>query len=104
MFKRCEKIYKAVLQPEQDNPKDISYRGQGLSNEYRLSLPSGLLRHNKATSFKRIFTSPKEETDNLLSFTSSLLKLPPNFTLEFNVDLSTCFNRRNPPPWQILGA
>ncbi|SVD97162.1 uncharacterized protein METZ01_LOCUS450016 [marine metagenome] len=61
MFKRCEKIYKAVLQPEQDNPKDISYRGQGLSNEYRLSLPCGLLGRNKATSFKRVFTPPKKE-------------------------------------------
>ena len=61
MFKRRKEIYKEVLQPEQDNPKDISYRGQGLSNEYRLSLPCGLLGHNKATSFKRVFTPLEKE-------------------------------------------
>jgi len=44
MFKGCEKIYTPVLQTTKDYPKDISYRGKGLSNEYRLPLPSGLAR------------------------------------------------------------
>ena len=61
MFKGHKEIYKKILQSKQDNSEDISYRGQGLSNEYRLSLPSGLLGHNKATSFKRVFTPPKKE-------------------------------------------
>ena len=60
MLKRRKEIHKEILQPEQDNPKDISYRGQGLSNEYRLSLPVGLLGHNKATSFTRVFDAPKK--------------------------------------------
>ena len=60
MFKRCKKIYKKILQPKEHNPKDISYRGKGLSNEYRLSLPIGLLGHNKATSFTRVFDVPKK--------------------------------------------
>ena len=61
MFKRRKEIHKEILQPEQDNPTDISYRGQGLSNEYRLSLPCGLLGQGKATSFTRVFTTPKKE-------------------------------------------
>jgi len=42
MFKGCEKIYTPVLQTTKDYPEDISYRGQGLSNEYRLRHASGL--------------------------------------------------------------
>ena len=61
MFKRRKEIHKEVLQAEQDNPTDISYRGQGLPNEYRLSLPSGLLGQSKATSFTRVFTPSKKE-------------------------------------------
>ena len=61
MFKRRKEIHKEVLQAEQDNPTDISYRGQGLPNEYRLSLPCGLLGQSKATSFTRVFTSPEKE-------------------------------------------
>ena len=61
MLKRRKEIHKEILQPEQDNPKDISYRGQGLSNEYRLSLPCGLLGRSQATSFTRVFTPPKKE-------------------------------------------
>jgi len=60
MFKRCKKIYKKILQTKEHNTEDISYRGQGLSNEYRLSLPIGLLGHNKATSFTRVFDAPKK--------------------------------------------
>jgi hypothetical protein len=44
MFKGYKKIYTPVLQTTKDYPKDISYRGKGLSNEYRLPLPSGLAR------------------------------------------------------------
>ena len=47
MFNGCEKIYTPVLQTTKDYPEDISYRGKGLSNEYRLSLPSGLTRAYK---------------------------------------------------------
>ena len=61
MLKRRKEIHKEILQPEQDNPKDISYRGQGLSNEYRLSLPCGLLGRSQATSFTRVFTPLKKE-------------------------------------------
>ena len=57
MFKGCEKIYKAVLYTTKDYPKDISYRGQGLSNEYRLSIASGLIGQSEATSFTRVFNS-----------------------------------------------
>jgi len=60
MFERCKEIYKKILQTEKYNPKDISYRGEGLSNEYRLLLPLGLLGHNKATSFTRVFDAPKK--------------------------------------------
>ena len=60
MFERCKKIYKKILQAKKHYPKDISYRGQGLSNEYRLSLPVGLLGHNQATSFTRVFDAPKK--------------------------------------------
>jgi len=60
MFKRRKKIYKKVLQTKGYNTEDISYRGEGLSNEYRLSLPTGLLGHNKATSFTRVFDVPKK--------------------------------------------
>ena len=60
MFERCKKIYKKILQTKIHYPKDISYRGEGLSNEYRLSLPVGLLGHNQATSFTRVFDAPKK--------------------------------------------
>jgi len=60
MFERCKEIYKKILQTEKYNPKDISYRGEGLSNEYRLSFSFGLLGHDKATSFTRVFDAPKK--------------------------------------------
>ena len=60
MSKRRKKVLQTILQAKQDNPTDISYRGEGLSNEYRLSLPVGLLGHNQATSFTRVFDAPKK--------------------------------------------
>ena len=60
MSKRRKKVLQTILQAKQDSPTDISYRGEGLSNEYRLSLPIGLLGHNKATSFTRVFDAPKK--------------------------------------------
>ena len=60
MFIGCEKIYKAVLQPAKNYPKDISYRGKGLSNEYRLSFTSGLTGTREATSYTRVFEVPEE--------------------------------------------
>tara|TARA_R100000008_G_C3543149_1_gene145971 strand:- start:744 stop:932 length:189 start_codon:yes stop_codon:yes gene_type:complete len=61
MFKGCKKIYKAVLYTTEHYPEDISFRGEGLPNEYRLSLPVGLIGHSKATSFTRVFNALKED-------------------------------------------
>ena len=61
MFKGCEKIYTPVLQTVKDYPKDISYRGKGLSNEYRLSIASGLTGTREATSYTRLSKKSKEE-------------------------------------------
>jgi hypothetical protein len=54
MFKGCEKIYTPVLQTAKDYPKDISYRGKGLSNEYRLPHASGLAPAYKERSPPKI--------------------------------------------------
>ena len=61
MFKGHKKIYKKVLQTTKDYPEDISYRGQGLSNEYRLPLPSGLARTYKEGVHKKLSKALKEE-------------------------------------------
>ena len=61
MFKRCKKIYKKILQTEKHNTEDISYRGEGLSNEHRLLLPIGLIGRPEATSFTRVFDASEEE-------------------------------------------
>ena len=61
MFKGCKEIYKAILCTSEHYPEDISFRGKGLSNEYRLSLPVGLIGHSKATSFVRVFDTLKED-------------------------------------------
>ena len=60
MFKGYKEIYTPVLQTTKDYPKDISYRGKGLSNEYRLSFTSGLTGTREATSYTRVFEVPKE--------------------------------------------
>ena len=60
MFERCKKIDKEILYTKQDCTEGIPYRGEGLSNEYRLILPSGLLGHSKATSFTRVFDAYQE--------------------------------------------
>ena len=54
MFKGCKEIYTPVLQTTKDYPEDISYRGKGLSNEYRLLLPCGLAPAYKEGFNKRI--------------------------------------------------
>jgi hypothetical protein len=61
MFNGCEKIYTPVLQTTKDYPKDISYRGKGLSNEYRLSFASGLAPSYKARSAERLLKTPQTE-------------------------------------------
>ena len=61
MFKRRKKIYKAVLQAERDNPKDISYRGEGLSNEYRPLLPFGLIGWFQTRHAKKILDLYKDQ-------------------------------------------
>ncbi len=58
MFKGHKEIYTPVLQTTKDYPEDISYRGKGLPNEYRLSFASGLTGTYKATSYKRVFETP----------------------------------------------
>ena len=58
MFKGYKEIYAPVLQTTKDYPEDISYRGKGLSNEYRLSFASGLTGTRKATSYTRVFETP----------------------------------------------
>jgi hypothetical protein len=54
MFKGRKKIYKAILQAESDNPKDISYRGEGLSNEYRPILACGLIGYFEKRHVKKL--------------------------------------------------
>jgi hypothetical protein len=54
MFEGRKKIYKAILQTTRDYPKDISYRGQGLSNEYRPILPLGLVGFYQKRHVKKI--------------------------------------------------
>jgi len=61
MFDGCEEIYTPVLQTTRNYPKDISYRGKGLSNEYRLLLPSGLAPAYKENSNQRISQTFKTE-------------------------------------------
>jgi len=61
MFKGCEKIYTPVLQPAKNYPKDLSYRGKGLSNEYRLPLASGLTPPYKERGYTRLSKTSKEK-------------------------------------------
>ena len=61
MFKRRKEIHKEILQPEQDNPTDISYRGQGLSNEYRLPLASGLIGWFEKRYVEKILNTPQDK-------------------------------------------
>ena len=61
MFKRRKKIYKAVLQAERDNPADISYRGEGLSNEYRPLLASGLIGWFEKRHVKKLLNIYKNQ-------------------------------------------
>jgi hypothetical protein len=61
MPKRRKKIYKTILQAERDNPKDISYRGEGLSNEYRPVLPRGLVRYYEKRHVKKLLNILKRD-------------------------------------------
>ena len=61
MFNGCEKIYTPVLQTTKDYPEDISYRGKGLSNEYRLRHASGLASIYKERISPEVFKAFKEE-------------------------------------------
>tara|TARA_R100001480_G_scaffold61759_1_gene74178 strand:- start:100 stop:321 length:222 start_codon:yes stop_codon:yes gene_type:complete len=61
MFERYKKVFKAILQVTKDYPKDLSYRGEGLSNEHRLLLPIGLIGRSETTSFTRVFDPSEEE-------------------------------------------
>jgi len=61
MFNGCEEIYTPILQTTRNYPEDISYRGKGLSNEYRLLLPSGLAPAYKENCNQRIFKTSKTE-------------------------------------------
>jgi len=59
MSHTCKKIYKAVLQTSGNYSEDISYRGEGLSNEHRLLLPCGLAPAYKEGSYKRLLITSK---------------------------------------------
>ena len=61
MFKGYKEIYTPVLQTTKDYPKDISYRGKGLSNEYRLRHASGLAPSFKEGSHTKISQASKKE-------------------------------------------
>ncbi|BCV02369.1 MAG: hypothetical protein CM15mV52_0210 [uncultured marine virus] len=61
MFDGRKKIYKAILQTERNYPKDISYRGQGLSNEYRPILPRGLVGHYEKRHVKKLLNIYKNK-------------------------------------------
>ena len=61
MFKGCKEIYTPVLQTTKDYPKDISYRGKGLSNEYRLRHASGLTTAFKEGSYTNLSETSKKE-------------------------------------------
>ena len=61
MFKGCEKIYTPVLQTTKDYPKDISYRGQGLSNEYRPMVARGLIGAFEKRHAKKLLDLLKKE-------------------------------------------
>jgi hypothetical protein len=61
MFNGRKKIYKAVLQTERNYPKDISYRGEGLSNEYRPILPRGLIGYYQKRHAKKLLNILKKE-------------------------------------------
>ena len=56
-----KKIYKAVLQTQRNYPKDISYRGQGLSNEYRPILPRGLVGFYQKRHVKKLLDIYKKQ-------------------------------------------
>ena len=60
MFNGRKKIYKAVLQTTPNYPKDISYRGEGLSNEYRPLLARGLIGYFETRYAKKLSDLYKE--------------------------------------------
>ena len=61
MSKRRKKVLQTILQAEQHNPTNISYRGEGLSNEYRLSFPIGLAPNYQTSLSKGVFVTSKKE-------------------------------------------
>jgi hypothetical protein len=61
MSKRRKKVLQTILQAEQHNPTNISYRGEGLPNEYRLSFPTGLAPKYQTSLSKRVFITSKKE-------------------------------------------
>ncbi len=61
MFNGYKKIYKAVLQTQRNYPTDISYRGQGLSNEYRPLLPRGLVGYYEKRHAKKLLDLYKKQ-------------------------------------------
>jgi len=61
MSKRRKKVLQTILQTKQDSPTDISYRGEGLSNEYRLSFPIGLAPNYQASLSKKVSFIFKEK-------------------------------------------
>ena len=61
MFNGRKMIYKAIQQTERNHPENISYRGQGLSNEYRPILPRGLVGLYQKRHAKKLLDILKKE-------------------------------------------
>ena len=61
MFNGRKKIYKTVLQTQRDYSEDISYRGEGLSNEHRPLLPRGLVGFYQKRHAKKLLDILKKE-------------------------------------------
>ena len=61
MFNGRKKIYKAVLQTQRDYTKDIPYRGEGLSNEYRPMVARGLNGYFEKRHVKKLLNIYKTQ-------------------------------------------
>ena len=61
MFNGRMKIYKTILHTQPNYPKDISYRGEGLSNEHRPLLPRGLVGFYQKRHAKKLLDILKNE-------------------------------------------
>ena len=67
--KKClmdvRKFIRQYCKPNGDYPKDISYRGEGLSNEHRPILPRGLVGYYQKRHAKKLLDILKNRNINL---------------------------------------